>query len=129
MLAKATDDKGGVGASSVTTLVVGSSVSTQDQCRPEGLYKTAGVNVPYCTVYDKDGREMMGADHPRRIIGYFTSWRTGTNGQPSYLASNIPWDKITHINYAFAHISPDFKLSVGNEADPKMRLPACNGRA
>lgn len=132
VLAKATDDKGGVGASSVTTLVVGSSVSTQDQCRPEGLYKTAGVNVPYCTVYDKDGREMMGADHPRRIIGYFTSWRTGTNGQPSYLASNIPWDKITHINYAFAHISPDFKLSVGNEADPKnaatgMQWPGVNG--
>ena len=29
----------------------------------------------------------MGADHQRRIIGYFTSWRTGKNGQPAYLAT------------------------------------------
>ncbi|MGL5759288.1 chitinase C-terminal domain-containing protein [Plesiomonas sp.] len=119
LVAKATDDKGAVGTSSSVTFVVGTTAGTsQDQCRPEGLYKTPGVAVPYCTVYDKDGREVMGADHPRRIIGYFTSWRTGGNGQPAYLAKDIPWDKITHINYAFAHIGPDFKVSVGNEADP-----------
>ncbi|CAM5330172.1 hypothetical protein SXANM310S_04856 [Streptomyces xanthochromogenes] len=42
----------------------------------------------------------MGADHQRRVIGYFTGWRTGTDGTPAYLASDIPWDKVTHINYA-----------------------------
>ena len=40
----------------------------------------------------------------RRIVGYFTSWRTGVDGTPSYLVNNIPWDKITHVNYAFAAV-------------------------
>ncbi|MGL5291975.1 MAG: Ig-like domain-containing protein, partial [Vibrionaceae bacterium] len=42
------------------------------ECRPEGMYQTPGVNVPYCTTYDAEGREKLGADHQRRIIGYFT---------------------------------------------------------
>ncbi|MEU6124798.1 chitinase C-terminal domain-containing protein [Streptomyces sp. NPDC047123] len=86
-------------------------------CRPDGLYQTPGVNVPYCSVYDSAGREKMGADHQRRTIGYFTGWRTGKNGEPAYLAKDIPWDKITHINYAFAHIDKDNKLSVGADGE------------
>jgi chitinase len=85
-----------------------------DACRPEGLYQTPGVNTPYCTIYDQDGRELMGADHPRRVIGYFTSWRNGANEQPSYLVNNIPWDKVTHINYAFAHVDANHKVSIGD---------------
>ncbi len=90
-----------------------SHAADNESCRPDGLYKTAGVDVPYCSVYDTEGREKMGADHQRRVIGYFTGWRTGKNGQPSYLVNNIPWDKITHINYAFAHVGSDNKISVG----------------
>ncbi|TXS51466.1 chitinase C-terminal domain-containing protein [Streptomyces sp. t39] len=90
-----------------------SHAADNSSCRPDGLYATPGVDVPYCSVYDENGREKMGADHQRRIIGYFTSWRTGKNGQPAYLASDIPWDKITHINYAFGHIDAANKLSVG----------------
>jgi chitinase len=89
-----------------------------EDCRPDGLYKTPGQNVPYCLAYDTAGREKMGADHPRRIIGYFTSWRTGAGGAPSYLVSSIPWGKITHINYAFAHVDSQNRISVGNIADP-----------
>ncbi len=91
---------------------------TDEACRPAGLYATPGVDVPYCTIYDADGREIMGADHPRRIIGYFTSWRNGANGQPSFLASDIPWDSITHINYAFAHIDKSGEVSIGDTTDP-----------
>ncbi|WAL94295.1 chitinase C-terminal domain-containing protein [Streptomyces sp. Je 1-369] len=86
-------------------------------CRPDGLYQTPGVDVPYCSVYDSAGREKMGADHQRRTIGYFTGWRTGKNGEPAYLAKDIPWDKITHINYAFAHVDKDNKLSVGSDSE------------
>ena len=89
-----------------------------EACRPDGMYRTPGVDTPYCLVYDTSGREKMGADHPRRVIGYFSGWRTGTNGQPAYLASDIPWSKLTHINYAFAHIDGQNRISVGNEADP-----------
>ncbi|WP_328724663.1 chitinase C-terminal domain-containing protein [Streptomyces sp. NBC_00259] len=92
-----------------------SHAADNESCRPDGLYATPGVDVPYCSVYDTDGREKMGADHKRRVIGYFTGWRTGNNGEPAYLASDIPWDKITHINYAFGHIGGDNRLSVGTD--------------
>ncbi|MFH8240429.1 chitinase C-terminal domain-containing protein [Streptomyces sp. NPDC018321] len=92
------------------------AAADQESCRPDGLYRTPGVDVPYCSVYDADGREKMGADHQRRVIGYFTGWRTGKDGKPAYLASDIPWDKITHINYAFAHVDGGNKLSVGSDS-------------
>lgn len=53
----------------------------------------------------------------RRIIGYFPSWRLGADGTPRYLAKDIPWSKITHINYAFAHVQ-DNKISVGDVTNP-----------
>ncbi|MGW7197803.1 chitinase C-terminal domain-containing protein [Streptomyces chryseus] len=94
-----------------------SHAADNESCRPDGLYKTPGVDVPYCSVYDAEGREKMGADHKRRVIGYFTGWRTGKNGEPAYLASDIPWDKVTHLNYAFAHIGSDHKISVGSDGE------------
>ncbi|CAL9607031.1 chitinase C-terminal domain-containing protein [Streptomyces sp. enrichment culture] len=90
-----------------------SHAAGQESCRPDGLYSTPGVDVPYCSVYDSAGREKMGSDHQRRVIGYFTGWRHGKDGKPAYLASDIPWDRITHINYAFAHVDKGNKLSVG----------------
>ncbi|MFI1866050.1 chitinase C-terminal domain-containing protein [Streptomyces jumonjinensis] len=91
------------------------ATASQENCRPDGLYATPGVNVPYCSVYDTEGREKMGADHQRRIIGYFANWRTGKDGRPAYLAKDIPWDKITHINYAFAAIDSANKITVGGD--------------
>ncbi|MBU6953095.1 chitinase C-terminal domain-containing protein [Hahella sp. HN01] len=118
--AKAIDDKGLSGmAPAVAIKVNGGTDPGGEDCRPEGLYQTPGVDVPYCSIYDENGREKMGADHPRRIIGYFTSWRTGKNGAPSYLASDIPWEKLTHINYAFAHVDGNNKISVGNVNNPE----------
>ncbi len=92
-----------------------SHAADHESCRPDGLYTTPGVDVPYCSVYDAEGREKMGADHQRRVIGYFTGWRTGKDGTPAYLAKDIPWDKITHINYAFAHVGGDNRISVGSD--------------
>ncbi|MGL4734461.1 MAG: chitinase C-terminal domain-containing protein [Enterovibrio sp.] len=90
------------------------------ECRPDGMYQTPGVNVPYCSVYDEEGREKLGSDHQRRIIGYFTSWRQSPEGiQTQYLANDIPWDKITHINYAFVHIDSNGRASVGDPNDPE----------
>ncbi|MGW8375894.1 chitinase C-terminal domain-containing protein [Actinacidiphila sp. SB3-2] len=93
--------------------------AAQDQsaCRPDGLYTTPGVDVPYCTAYDADGREKLANGQKRRTIGYFTGWRTGKDGQPAYLASDIPWDKVTHLNYAFAHVGKDNRISVGADGE------------
>ncbi|WP_201282304.1 chitinase C-terminal domain-containing protein [Chromobacterium phragmitis] len=86
-------------------------------CRPEALAQTGGVDVPYCAAYKQGGAEQLANGSRRRIIGYFTSWRTGKDGSPAYLASDIPWNKLTHINYAFAHVDGNNKLSV-NETAP-----------
>jgi chitinase len=90
-----------------------SDIAANEQCRPDGLYRTPGVDVPYCLAYDTAGREKMGSDHPRRIIGYFTAWRHGKNGQPAYLVNNIPWNRVTHVNYAFAHVDAQNRISIG----------------
>ncbi|MHA2708732.1 chitinase C-terminal domain-containing protein [Vibrio owensii] len=115
--AKATDDAGATTDSSLVSLTVNGGAITSN-CRPDGLYQTAGVDVPYCTIYDEEGRELMGADHPRRVIGYFTSWRSGDNPQAAYLVKDIPWDQLTHINYAFVSIGSDGKVNVGDVTDP-----------
>ena len=81
-------------------------------CRPDGVYQQANLDIPYCKVYDTNGREKMGSD--RRVIGYFASWRNGKDGTPTYLVPNIPWGKVTHLNYAFAHVDANNKISVGS---------------
>ncbi len=121
--AVATDDKGATTQSASVTLNVkvkdnGGNTPIAGNCRPEGLYQTEGVNVPYCTIYDEEGREKMGADHPRRVIGYFTSWRAGDDDQTAYLVKDIPWEQLTHINYAFVSIGSDGKVNVGDVNDP-----------
>lgn len=115
--ARATDNLGATKDSALATLVV-KGAATAASCRPDGLYQTEGVQVPYCTTYDADGREKMGADHPRRVIGYFTSWRSGDNPQAAYLVKDIPWEQLTHINYAFVSIGPDGKVNIGDVNDP-----------
>uniref|UniRef100_UPI00260C444B glycosyl hydrolase family 18 protein n=1 Tax=uncultured Deefgea sp. TaxID=1304914 RepID=UPI00260C444B len=90
---------------------------SQDQCRPAGLVSEV-VNVPYCDVYGTDGREKLANNMQRRSIGYFTNWRTGKNGQPSYLGADVPWNDITHVNYAFAHVNDQWKVSIGDVNNP-----------
>ncbi|MCK6263617.1 chitinase C-terminal domain-containing protein [Vibrio sp. ZSDE26] len=116
--AKATDNQGTTTDSASTALKV-NGVATVSNCRPDGLYQTEGVNVPYCSVYDEEGRELMGADHPRRVIGYFTSWRAGDDPQATYLVKDIPWEQLTHINYAFVSIGADGKANIGDVNDPE----------
>ncbi|AFU97775.1 chitinase C-terminal domain-containing protein [Simiduia agarivorans] len=111
VIAKAIDNGGKSAQSSATIDVTPDGSVNHADCRPDGLYSTPGVQTPYCTVYDADGRELMGSAK-RRIIGYFTSWRTGSNG-PAYLAHQIPWQQLTHINYAFAHVDGNNRVSVG----------------
>ncbi|MFZ4479817.1 MAG: glycosyl hydrolase family 18 protein [Rhodoferax sp.] len=82
-----------------------------DACRPEGMAASAVADVPYCLVYESDGREKLANALQRRNIGYFTGGRTGKDGKLRYLVSDIPWGQLTHINYAFAHIDADHKVS------------------
>ncbi|MGK5543562.1 glycosyl hydrolase family 18 protein [Streptomyces sp. URMC 127] len=96
----------------------GTKPASSGDCRPEGMTPTKGVSTRYCDVYDGSGREWVGKDRTRRVVGYFTGWRAGTNGDPKYLVSNIPWSKVSHINYAFARVEGD-RISIGDPSDAK----------
>ncbi|SMC17838.1 chitinase [Andreprevotia lacus DSM 23236] len=88
-------------------------------CQPDGLISSVsqGFKVPYCQVYDANGREVLPNGLKRRIVGYFATWRTGKDGSPAYLVNNLPWDKVSHINYAFAAVDKNtYKISIGSGA-------------
>ncbi|WP_239009921.1 glycosyl hydrolase family 18 protein [Streptomyces sp. 769] len=92
-----------------------------EKCRPDGMPRTPGVDTPYCLAYTGEGREWMGKTHDRRVIGYFAGWRTGKDGSPAYRPQNVPWGQITHLNYAFAHVTNN-KLAVGDQDVENIRL-------
>ncbi len=50
----------------------------------------------------------------RRIIGYFCEWRDNELGQ-YYTVHDIPWGKVTHINYAFAAVGDDNQIQIMDE--------------
>ncbi|CAF1395041.1 unnamed protein product [Rotaria sordida] len=55
------------------------------------------------------------------ILAYFTAWSIY---QRSFFVSDIPGDKITHINYAFANIGSDGRIALGDSwADVEKAFP------
>ncbi|WP_316528164.1 glycosyl hydrolase family 18 protein [Kitasatospora brasiliensis] len=96
----------------------GTKPASGGDCRPDGLTPVDGTSPRYCDVYDGSGREWVGQGRSRRTVGYFTGWRTGADGSAPYLVNNIPWSRVSHVNYAFAHVEND-RISVGDTADPR----------
>jgi chitinase len=45
------------------------------------------------------------------IVAYYTAWSIYSR---SYFISDIPAEKITHINYAFANIGVDGRIALGD---------------
>ncbi|MEY4510460.1 MAG: hypothetical protein RLZZ450_2582 [Pseudomonadota bacterium] len=88
------------------------------------------MTAPYFRAYQADGREWLGEGRARRVVGYFNGGRTGADGKPYYLVRNIPWSKVTHINYAFAHIEND-RIAIGadgaNNPATGMEWPGLSG--
>jgi chitinase len=88
-----------------------------DACRPEGMALSPAADVPYCLAYEPGGREKLPNGLQRRNIGYFSGGRTGKDGKLRFLVPDIPWAHLTHINYGFAHIGEDHRISA-HEAAP-----------
>src|SRR5664279_3154978 len=56
-----------------------------------------------------------------RVVGYFASWAIYDRG---YFVTDIPADKLTHLNYAFAAISDDGEIALmDEEADTQYTYP------
>jgi len=55
------------------------------------------------------------------IMGYFAAWSVYA---PAYFVSNIPANKLTHINYAIATIGSNGRIGLGDVwADTQMPFP------
>ena len=51
----------------------------------------------------------------RKVVAYFPEWAYQREANDYYTADRMPWDKITHINYAFAHVGEDNKITIGDK--------------
>ncbi|HCT75412.1 MAG TPA: hypothetical protein DGT23_02215, partial [Micromonosporaceae bacterium] len=48
----------GVATTAVALTTASPSAAVDNEsCRPDGVYRTPGVDVPYCLIYDSAGRE------------------------------------------------------------------------
>ncbi len=52
--------------------------------------------------------------YQRRIVGYFGEWSDNALSQ-YYTVHDIPWGKVTHINYAFATVGNDNRIQIMDE--------------
>ncbi len=65
------------------------------------------------------------ASSPYRIVGYYTSWAIYDR---QFFVTDIAADKLTHINYAFANISEEGEILLGDEwADIQFPYPGEEG--
>jgi chitinase len=55
-----------------------------------------------------------------KFVGYLASWNVGSKGM---FITNLPGDRLTHINYAFASIAKNGKVML---ADPCLDVGECN---
>ncbi|MGL5353203.1 MAG: glycosyl hydrolase family 18 protein, partial [Clostridium sp.] len=52
----------------------------------------------------------------RKFVSYFTEWAYKNEQNQYYTVDRMPWDKMTHINYAFAHVDPvTNKIALGDK--------------
>ncbi|MGG7177276.1 glycosyl hydrolase family 18 protein [Clostridium paraputrificum] len=51
----------------------------------------------------------------RKVVAYFPEWAYTKEANDYYTADRMPWDKITHINYAFAHVGKDNKIGISDK--------------
>ena len=72
-------------------------------CKPTLPEVVPSLEATSTETFPSDLTEVPVEENPVRLIGYFTSWGVGMRG---YQISMIPADRLTHINYAFAAISP-----------------------
>ncbi|MGL4522432.1 MAG: glycosyl hydrolase family 18 protein [Bacilli bacterium] len=53
--------------------------------------------------------------YERKIVGYFASWDYQYENKGNSLVTDLPWDKLTHINYAFGKVNEQTnKLEFGD---------------
>lgn len=103
---KAISFKGGISESSNTV------VTTISIPAPEPVIEE--VEIPVTETQALEQPERVKPKPPvqalsKKVVGYYAAWAAYSG----YLPSQIDANKLTHINYAFANISSDLKITLG----------------
>ncbi|MEY8353230.1 glycoside hydrolase family 18 protein [Lachnospiraceae bacterium 54-53] len=65
---------------------------------------------------DSDGQSAAAEAETEKMVGYYAAWAAYSG----YFPDQIDAGKLTHINYAFANIGPDLRLTLGYpDVDPQ----------
>lgn len=78
--------------SAVSTQITQTSVEEKSQ----NLYQTMSISTPTIS------SALLSKSEGETVVGYYTSW----SAYKGYSPLNVPADKLTHLNYAFAKIDP-----------------------
>lgn len=86
-----------------------------------------GNKAAYAAETSKDAPKALNEvkTQDRKIIGYFPEWAYSQESHENYTADRIPWDKVTHVNYAFAVVNSETnKIDFGDKkAAIEMEFP------
>lgn len=86
-----------------------------DKLAPTGNTSKSSKKLNISTLKDVQASVPEIKNNQTRIVGYYASWATYSGFTPDKIDAN----KLTHLNYAFANISNDFKIAIG---DPNVDL-------
>lgn len=103
---KAKSFKGGISESS-NTVSVTTILPTPEPVLPEPETPETQISETETSVTEKPKPPVQTLS--KKVVGYYAAWAAYSG----YLPSQIDADKLTHINYAFANISSDLKITLG----------------
>ena len=107
-LAKLINSAGATESSSITVTVSGTTPTAEPTQTPTAQPTTTPAPVITPTAAPTQNPE--NPEYTKRIVMYFPEWGVYA-GHSYYYPAYIPWDKITHMNYAFGIIK-DGELSI-----------------
>ena len=95
------------------TLLLGGWGSGEYDLDGDGLVTGADLTFLLSAwgVVDSGGGDNTGPDTDKRIVAYYIEW--GIYGR-DYQPADMPLDKVTHVNYAFANIGNDGRIAIGD---------------
>ncbi|MEA3321097.1 MAG: glycosyl hydrolase family 18 protein [Bacillota bacterium] len=85
-------------------------VENGEQILKAVVYDSAGHKAEATKKVTVENKEVPEADY--KMVGYYAGW----SSYSGFNVANIDASKLTHINYAFANISPDGEIVVGDPA-------------
>lgn len=85
---------------------------------------TLAATTPDYLPEDRPIQQPLKDQTQRKIVGYFPAWAYNEerNVQADYMVTDLQWDDLTHIQYAFCVVGSDNKISFGDASGEKAAI-------